>query len=379
MFTITYNVQDNQGNAANATRTVRVVDTEAPAINNVVADKTNPAIWTVEVQLQSIFVDVTTASDNYNSLADNLDFGSNPASPQGGAAVDTRFQGTTSVTYTATDESGNTTTQDIDYIVRDYVPPVIDLRTLDVIDHPVNEPYTPVSATASDNLYDNTQISLTQTSDVNPYVLGTYTDTYTATDAAGNVSTKTRTVNVVDQNAPVITGKVGGVLRLGVGSDFNMLDYLLFSDNYDAPADLVDNHTLIYNDVNVWEPGFYSAVFETADNSGNMSKKFTLYVDVSHDYFAIKGSVTDLSLENLLSVSPNPTTGIFNINVNLPENEEIAITVFNSVGQVIEAVANGEVSNNTYTVDITNQANGIYYVKMNVKGSVITEKIILNR
>src|SRR4030095_11139998 len=36
-------------------------------------------------------------------------------------------------------------------------------------------------------------------------VLGTYTRTYTATDAAGNIGTATRTVNVVDMTPPVIT------------------------------------------------------------------------------------------------------------------------------------------------------------------------------
>jgi hypothetical protein len=36
-------------------------------------------------------------------------------------------------------------------------------------------------------------------------VLGTYTRTYTATDAAGNIGTATRTVKVVDMTPPVIT------------------------------------------------------------------------------------------------------------------------------------------------------------------------------
>ena len=76
----------------------------------------------------------------------------------------------------------------IDYVVEDYVAPVISLNTLDTVYHNVNDPYTPVSASVTDNLYDNTQVSLTRTSDVNPFQLGLYTDTYTATDASGNVT-----------------------------------------------------------------------------------------------------------------------------------------------------------------------------------------------
>jgi PKD repeat protein len=378
-YEITYFVQDNQGNSTTAIRTINVVDTEAPVIENVNADKTNPAAWTVEVQLRSIFVDVTSATDNYNSFGNNLTMSISPESPQGGASVDTRFQGTTSVTYVATDESGNQTTQVINYVVRDYVPPVIDLRTLDVIEHEVNNPYTPVAPTASDNLYDNTQISLTQSSNVNPYVLGTYQDTYTATDASGNVATKIRTVHVVDNEAPSVSGKQGGVLRVGVGSQFNAIDFILFSDNYDSPADLIANHTVSFNDINVWEPGLYSAVFETADNSGNNSESFTLYVEVSHDYFRLTNGIEDLTLENILNVSPNPTSGVFNINVNLPENEDIALNVYNAYGQKVMEVANGNIQKGAYTVDISNNATGIYYVQMNIEGTILTKKVVLNR
>ncbi len=377
-YDITYFVQDNQNNSSTAVRTIHVVDTELPVIANAKADITTTP-WTVEIQLQSIFVDITVATDNYNSLGNKLIFTADPASPQGGAAVDTRYQGTTTVTYRATDESGNQTTQIIDYVVKDYLPPVINLHTLDVVSHPVNTPYTPISASASDNLYDNTQISLTQTSNVNPYKLGTYQDTYTATDAAGNVSSKVRTVNVVDNENPVITGKAGGVLRVGVGSQFNAQDFVLFSDNYDAPADLINNHTLVYNDINVYQEGTYSAVFRTVDNSGNESEEFVLYVRVNYDYFPLTGSVADLSLENILNVSPNPTSGLFNINVNLPENEDIAINVYNAVGQQVMEVENGNISKGSYAVDITNQANGIYYVQMNVQGTIITKKVVLNR
>ena len=377
-YTITYYVQDNQGNSSTATRVIHVVDTELPNITNGAANTSNNP-WTVDVQLQSIFVDITTATDNYNSLGNNLSLTADPASPQGGAAVDTRFQGTTRVTYRAVDESGNQTTQVIDYVVRDFVAPVIELNTLPVVYHRVNTLYTPVPATVSDNLYDVTEISLTVSSNVNPFVLGTYSDTYTATDAAGNVSTKTRTVHVIDDLNPKITGKQGSILRIGVGSQFNALDYVLFSDNYDSPADLIANHTLVANDINVYEAGVYSATFRTTDNSGNASNDFTLLVEVDYDYYVITNSVTDLSLDNILSIAPNPTNGVFNVNVKLPENENISLNIFNAMGQEVMNIANGVIKQGTYTVDLTNHANGVYYVQMNVQGNIITKKVVLNR
>ncbi|MBT6235886.1 MAG: T9SS type A sorting domain-containing protein, partial [Bacteroidetes bacterium] len=35
--------------------------------------------------------------------------------------------------------------------------------------------------------------------------------------------------------------------------------------------------------------------------------------------------------------------------------------------------------NGTFNVSLANQANGIYYVKMNVQDKIVTKKIILNK
>ncbi|MDB4174172.1 T9SS type A sorting domain-containing protein, partial [Bacteroidia bacterium] len=67
------------------------------------------------------------------------------------------------------------------------------------------------------------------------------------------------------------------------------------------------------------------------------------------------------------------------INVNLPENEEITLAIFNTMGQQVALVKNGKAENGTFNVSLANQANGIYYVKMNVQDKIVTKKIILNK
>jgi hypothetical protein len=57
-------------------------------------------------------------------------------------------------------------------------------------------------ATATDNCA--ASVPVTASGSVNTSVPGAYTITYTASDAAGNTATKTRTVNVVDTTAPAI-------------------------------------------------------------------------------------------------------------------------------------------------------------------------------
>jgi len=186
-------------------------------------------------------------------------------------------------------------------------------------------------------------------------------------------------VNVIDDIKPVISGRNGGVVKLGVGSSVRGVDYINFSDDYDTPEDLFANHTLVYNDLNQSEAGTYSVVFRTKDNSGNVSEDFTLVFDVRHKYEKRTNSVDDLDIEDMLTVAPNPTKGEININVNLADNEEINLAVYNAMGQQIVLVENGTIDNNSYTVNLDNQANGIYYVKMNLKGNIITKKIVLNK
>lgn len=374
-YLISYYVQDAQGNSSELIRTVHVVDTEAPVISNASAFMDN-GNWRVNVQLKSPFTDVTTFSDNYNSLGNNLVATATPGIGFEGI-VDTRYKGTTAVTYTATDESGNTTVMVIRYVVEDYIAPQIDLHTLDTIWHDVNTTYKPVDATASDNLYDNTQISLSMTSDVNPYELGTYYDVYTAIDASGNTSTRTRTVKVVDREAPSITGKNGAIVRVGLYSEFAAIERLVFADNYDSPADIKANTTLLFTDINTYEEGLYTATFRTVDNSGNESDEFTLYILVSRNYLRL--GVEDLELADLMTVAPNPTTGVFTINVDLPQNEDISVEVYNAVGQQVVSVVEGNISNGSYVVDLSGHANGIYYVKMNVRGTIVTKKVMLNQ
>jgi hypothetical protein len=379
VYTISYYVQDAQGNSSEEIRTITVVDTEAPVISNASAYPAGPSYpgqWIVDVQLQNVFVDVTAFTDNYNSIGNNLTVTATPGIGME-ASVDTRFKGTTVVTYVATDESNNSTTQVIRYVVEDYIPPMIDLHTLDTVLHDVNTPYSAVNATASDNLYNSTQISLTKTSNVNPYKLGTYQDTYTATDASGNVSTRLRYVKVVDRKAPVISGKNGNIVNVGLYSTFAAIERVVFSDNYDSPADLKANAVLIHTDINTYVEGLYSATFQTMDNSGNVSDPFVLFVNVTRSQLQL--GIEDMDIENLMTVSPNPTTGLFTISVDLPENEDISIDIYNSMGQKVTEVVSANISQGSYSVDLSNNANGFYYVRMQVRGTVITKKVILNQ
>ena len=97
-------------------------------------------------------------------------------------------------------------------------------------------------ATASDN-YDTTAPVITLNGDittdivtvnnVDTSVIGSYTVTYNVSDDAGNAATEvTRTVNVTDTTAPVIT-LVGDAVEISVGDNIARPGATA-SDNYDG-------------------------------------------------------------------------------------------------------------------------------------------------
>ncbi len=96
--------------------------------------------------------------------------------------------------------------------------------------------------------------------------VGTYTVTYTVSDAAGNVSTVDRVVTVaVDDVAPVIAGIDAAVVALG--STFDVLNGVTAMDNRDG--DITANIVLGGDTLDVDTAGEYSVTYTATDALGN--------------------------------------------------------------------------------------------------------------
>jgi hypothetical protein len=119
--------------------------------------------------------------------------------------------GTYTIRTIGEDSSGSVDYNDVTLRVvspADTTAPVITVTGANPVTIHIGDRYTDAGATATDNV--DGAITVITTGSVNTAVIGVYTITYHATDAAGNSATATRTVNVIavnpsDSTAPIIT------------------------------------------------------------------------------------------------------------------------------------------------------------------------------
>ena len=262
-YTVTYNVTDSSGNdATEVTRTVNVTDTTAPVIT-LVGDA---EITDNYVEVGSTYTDLgATASDNYDGdISANIVTVTN---------VDTSVIGSYTVTYNVTDSSGNAASEVTRTVnVTDTTAPVITLVGDAEITVEVGTTYTDLGATASDNYDGDITADIVTVNNVDTSVIGSYTVTYNVTDSSGNAASEvTRTVNVTDTTAPVITLVGDAQITVEVGTTYTDLGATA-SDNYDGDitADIVT-----VNNVDTSVIGSYTVTYNVSDDAGNAASEVT--------------------------------------------------------------------------------------------------------
>ena len=137
-------------------------------------------------------------------------------------SVDTSTIGTYTLTYNVSDTSGNAAdpvTRTVNVV--DTTAPVITLLGDNPMTIEVGTTFTDPGATASDAGDGDLTSSIVVTGSVDTSTLGTYTLTYNVSDTSGNAADPvTRTVNVVDTTAPVITLLGDNPMTIEVGATF---------------------------------------------------------------------------------------------------------------------------------------------------------------
>ena len=181
--------------------------------------------------------------------------------------VDTSTLGEYTITYSANDNAGNTSsvTRTVSVIEPpDTIPPVITLNGDSTIILFIGETYTELGATALDDK--NGVIAVTISGTVDSSTLGDYALIYTATDSAGNASSVTRTVSVIlppDTTPPVITLNGNTTINVVVSESYNELGATAI-DERDGVVDIS-----ISGFVDTAIIGTYHITYTATDSDGN--------------------------------------------------------------------------------------------------------------
>jgi len=208
--TITYIAQDAAGNTTTGTQLVTV--TESPAVPptitapNDVNVNTGPGATSCGTLVTDAQLGSAVASDNCAGVT---------VMRTGVPAGNIFPVGSTTVTYTATDRSGNTATDTQIVTVTDNTPPVVTAPAdVTLFTGPgasscgvtvSNLDGTLGTGTATDNCPGVGAVIRTGVPSGNNFPVGETILTYTATDAHGNSASATQKVTVVDNTPPVIS------------------------------------------------------------------------------------------------------------------------------------------------------------------------------
>ncbi len=240
-------------------------DTIAPVIT---LTGTNPAT----VAQGSTYIDEgATAADNLDGVVTVISSGT----------VNINLVGVYTITYTATDVAGNSSTATRTVNVTDQTAPVITVTGTNPASVTQGSTYTDEGATATDNV--DTAVTVITSGSVDTNTVGTYTITYTATDVAGNSSIATRTVNV----SAVVHGGGGG----GGGG-------------YITPTVTPSSTTTTIPGCGARTSGFSttsgqscvtnSSTDSTTSNTGQCTSPISLYTNLVFKYFKPKNFLTQI-------------------------------------------------------------------------------------
>ena len=138
-------------------------------------------------------------------------------------------------------------------------------------------------ASANDN--NDGSIAPSVSGSVDTSTVGSYTLTYSATDAAGNSASSERIVNVTDQTAPTITLEGDSTIIIAHGNTYTDLGVVI-TDNIDN-----DLTAVVTGSVDTNTLGSYTLTYDATDASGNSGASVTRTIEVVKNTGKLAGTV----------------------------------------------------------------------------------------
>jgi hypothetical protein len=235
--TVTWTATDASGNTATTTSKVTITDTTAPDIT-APADQTFEATGptTTPTLVPATATDIADPSPVITYTPHDFSVGADQT-----------------VTWTATDASGNTATTTSKVTITDTTAPVITVLGAGNNGNPayvvVGTIYTDAGATATDIV--DGSVSVVPSGSVDTNTIGSYIITYTATDSASNTATQTRTVDVISANQTITVSQSDGGSISAIAPTFTNPTYEIAANSgYYISDVLMDGSSVVS------QPGF---------------------------------------------------------------------------------------------------------------------------
>ena len=414
--TVTWTAVDASGNTRTATLTFTVTDAQAPVITNLPATLVLNATAT---QCNAVGTWPTiTATDNCGTATVTTSV----------ASGSVFALGTTAVTVTAVDASGNSTVSTFNVVVQDNVDPVWTATPSNILTGSCSAAVTFALPTATDNCSNATVVQTAGLPSGSVFPIGVTTNTFVATDASGNSVSYSFTVTVQGSNftyapsqnifcatdAPLnllpagvttmtftgvgVSGTTFSPNAAGVGNytiNFVYVDALgcqtqgsFLMTVLAAPA----KPTLIRTSSITLQVAQTYASYQWRRNGVNIAgaTQQTLVVTSSGVYDVVVGNgqctatsdrygfgvnLSEAELElNEMRVQPNPNNGRFTLLHSLPVGESYTVQIVDLVGRVVYAAS---IEDSRVDFDLSNLAQGQYKVVLRSATNVITKPIVI--
>lgn len=265
IYTLRYNVSDAAGNdAVEVTRSVSVQDAFAPVVTApssiIVAAVDADGTPATDSSIQTFLSSATANDDVDGDLTPSHD------------APSVFPLGVTTVTFSATDGSGNSGQSQATVAISDQTAPMMSLNGDDVITLAVGESYIEQGVTVTDNVDGDISDQVVISGSVDISAVGIYMLTYRVSDAADNAATAlTRQVTVQDNDAPVVSVPanitVAAVDASGTPDSETMIANFLSSATASDAVD--DDLSVSHNAPSVFPLGITTVTFSAIDLSGN--------------------------------------------------------------------------------------------------------------
>ena len=430
-LTITMLARDGNGNMSSCDFTLNKLDTIAPVISC-------PGTQSLDLDA-SCSIAIPDYTLMTNIILNNCGGLNLTQSPAAGTLLSS--VGTTTVTITAQDNSGNSTICTFDVNTQDVTAPVLTCNA-DIVQ---NVPCTPVTINLSNPIATDAcsgTVTITRDYTGNSFDVGTTAVTWTATDASGNSSTCVQLVTVNSQEIGIYSNNsviVDGARKTSRSNNTNFGRVYVCSTGvtktYEirnlgtAPLNLTGNPVVLVtgsasNDFIVTQPSAttvapgatitFQITFAPTTQGGRNARVwiFNDDCDESQYNFKVRGqgrrcsAVSSLEVDTnpqfewfeedelesneILEVSvnqndkefegklyPNPNLGVFVIELNHLPKGDIQMRLINDIGQIVRI---DNIKNKQTSFDYRDIEPGVYYIQITSDtGNLIIPMIISER